>query len=492
MASMTEMERIKMILSDPEKATMTVEQFIGEEIKQFKASDSYNNMVEAERYYRNRSSVQSKRNDVAGRSNTKIEHPLLKKMVDQKANYLLAKDWTVDTIDSTYADRLNELFDPVFRRKIKSLGKGAVKSGIAWIQPYFDGNKLAFMRIPSLEVIPQWGDEEHTKLEAFIRFYDQVVYTGMVRSTVTHAELWDKQGVRRFYTTPEGGNVFFPNKEYGTEENDWTEPHFVVKDKPYNWDEVPIAWLKYNEEELPLCYFIKDLIDDVNWQTSITADVLRDVVNFIYILKNYGGQDLAEFIGDLKSHKAIKVTTDGGVDKLQADLNIDAVMAFLDKQRRDIFDFGAGVDTKDPELGNASGIAIHFRYMDLDTESDALALELQDTFDRLKLFIDGYFQLTGKGDFTGVDFDIVFNKDMPVNESEVLQNLSMLANGRQLASRRTLISQIPFVKDVEEEIQLIDEEKEKALSAYGEELFDPILEAAPDPTKAKGGDIGEE
>ena len=84
-------------------------------------------------------------------------------------------------------------------------------------------------------------------------------------------------------------------------------------------DEVPIAWLKYNEEELPLCYFVKDLIDDINWQNSVTADVLRDVAKFIYILRNYGGADLAEFLKDLKEHMAIKVTSDGGVDKLQAD-----------------------------------------------------------------------------------------------------------------------------------------------------------------------------
>ena len=112
----------------------------------------------------------------------------------------------------------------------------------------------------------------------------------------------------------------------------------------------------------------------------MTADVLRDVAKFIYILKNYGGQDLGEFIKDLKEHMAIKVTTDGGVDKLQADLNIDAVMAFLDKQRRDVYDFAAAVDTKDPDLGNASGTAINFRYMDLSSDCDSLATELKDTF----------------------------------------------------------------------------------------------------------------
>ena len=75
--------------------------------------------------------------------------------------------------------------------------------------------------------------------------------------------------------------------------------HFTVAGKPYNWEEVPLAWLKYNAEELPLCYFLKDLIDDINWQNSVTADVLRDVAKFIYILKNYGGTDLAEFLNCL-------------------------------------------------------------------------------------------------------------------------------------------------------------------------------------------------
>ena len=103
------------------------------------------------------------------------------------------------------------------------------------------------------------------------------------------------------------------------------------------------------------------------------------MAKFIYILRNYGGQDLAEFLKDLKEHMAIKVTSDGGVDKLQADLNIDAVMAFLDKQRRDLFDFAAAVDTKDPDLGNASGTAIKFsRYMDLDADCDSLGTELKN------------------------------------------------------------------------------------------------------------------
>ena len=477
MAELSVMDRINMILSDPEKATMTLAQIVSEEIREFKASPEYAIMLEAESYYRNRSDVQRKTVDVANRSNTKIEHPILKKLVDQKANYLLSKPWTVDTKNSAYGEALTKVFDQTFRRKIKSLGKGAIKSGIAWIQPYFKDGKLAFMRIPSTELVPLWRDAERTELDAFIRFYDQVIYIGTRKHIITHAEFWWPGGVKWFKTDAfagTGAGNFYVDKEHGDEASDYTEPHFVVDDKPYNWEECPIAWLKYNEEELPLCYYIKDLIDDINWQTSVTSDVLRDVAKFIYILRNYGGQDLAEFLKDLKEHMAIKVTSDGGVDKLQADLNIDAVMAFLDKQRRDLFDFAAAVDTKDPDLGNASGTAINFRYMDLDADCDSLGTELKATFRRLKLFIDVYFQITGQGDFTKEEFDIVFNMDLPVNETDIINNA---VNSNGLLSKRTILQNHPWVTDVDEELTRIDEEKKAAMEEYGDGLFNHAMGA---------------
>lgn len=309
------------------------------------------------------------------------------------------------------------------------------------------------------------------------RTYDQVIYIGTRKHTITHAELWWTGGVKYFKTDAFAGTIagdFIVDTEHGDEANDYTEPHFTVGDKAYNWDAVPIVWLKYNEEELPLCYFIKDLIDDINWQTSVTADVLRDVAKFIYILKNYGGQDLGEFIKDLKEHMAIKVTTDGGVDKLQADLNIDAVMAFLDKQRRDVYDFAAAVDTKDPDLGNASGTAINFRYMDLSSDCDSLATELKDTFQRLKLFIDVYLQIAGKGDFSKETFDIVFNMDLPVNETDVIQNA---VASESLLSKRTILQNHPWVTDADEEMERIDAEKKAAMEEYGEGLFGDALGA---------------
>ena len=464
-------DEIMRALNDPETVPMSLAQIVTEEVREFRKSEQHRLMIEAERYYRNRSDVQNKTVDLSNRSNTKIEHPILKKLVDQKGNYLLGKPFSVVTDSEEYGTALNDIFDNTFRKKIKSLGIGAVKSGIAFIQPYFDDGGIKFMRMPSTEIIPLWKDAEHSELDAFIRVYEQIVYVGTKKTTVEHAEFWFPGGVK-YFTRDGKGSDFVIDKEHGTEANDWTEAHFTIGTTPYNFEKPPIAYLKYNDEELPLCYFIKDLIDDVNWQKSTTADVLRDVAKFIYVLKNYGGADLNEFVKELRESLAIKVDADGGVDKLAADLNIDAVMAHLEDNRRNLYDYGNAVDTKDPDLGNASGTAINFRYMDLDADCAALGAELQDTFQQLKVFIDVYLQAAGKGDFTGTDFSIAFNSDMPVNEAEIIT--SIMAS-RGLVSDRTLLAQHPYVDDVDEELKQIKKEKTEALAEFGTGLFDTTM-----------------
>ena len=112
--------------------------------------------------------------------------------------------------------------------------------------------------------------------------------------------------------------------------------------------------------------------------------------------------------------------------------------------------------------------------MDLDADCDSLGTELKDTFRRLKLFIDVYFQITGQGDFTNEEFDIVFNMDLPVNETDIINNA---VNSNGLLSKRTILQNHPWVTDVDEELARIDEEKKAAMEEYGDGLFNHAMGA---------------
>lgn len=92
----------------------------------------------------------------------------------------------------------------------------------------------------------------------------------------------------------------------------------------------PFLWVRYCEEELPLLHFVRELIDDYNWQVSVSADILPRRAQLVYVLRNYGGESLEQFVREMRESLAVQVEGDGGVDTLQAQLDMNAVNSLLD------------------------------------------------------------------------------------------------------------------------------------------------------------------
>lgn len=457
------------ILDRAAASSMTMPEFINLQIDEWRSGSTNRGMIEAESYYRNRSDIQHKSKNMKSSSNVKIEHPILRKLIDQKTNYLLSNSWNVVSDNEKYSTELNAVFDDTVRQSIKNWGKEAIKKGIGWVQIYFEDNRLRLRRLKSENIIPFWLDDEHTKLDAIIKYYYQTVYEGRLKKQILKAEFWSKNGVE-YFVKGDGAMTYDVAEEYDN-------THYTVNGNGYNWETVPFIPIKYNDEELPLLYYIKELIDDVNWQESITADVLRDIVNFIYVIKNYGGADLDEFIKEIRKCKAILLEEGGEVDKLTADLNIDAVMQLLDKHRKDIYDYSRSVDTQDPNLGNASGLALKFRYSDLDMDMNDLEAEIQFAFEKLKPYIDDYLILIGKGDFRNEDFEVSFKRDVMINETELIDNI---VKSQGQISDRTRLSRHPWVENIDSELELISKEKQENMEQFGGNLFGDMNEVNTD------------
>lgn len=439
------------------KRGMSTAEIVGEEIRLHRSSPQRQMQLEGERYYCNRSAVQNKKNDYPSRSNTKIEHSVLRKLVDQKVNYLLSKPFTVAAKSAAYAKAVDDVLDESARAAIRTMGKEAVKKGVGWVQLYPDEKgRLRLKHLHTEQIIPEWADEEHTKLDCVIRYYPQIVYEGREKAVLTRAELWSANGVERFVQRENG--PFVPDVELGER-----DAHLKVGEKPWNWEAPPFLWVKYCEEELPLLHFVKELIDDYNWQTSLSADVLRDVANCIFVLRNYGGENLEQFLKELRQSLAIQVETDGGVETIAPQLDMTAVGALLDRHRRDLYDLARSVDTQDPDLGNASGQALKFRYADLDMDCNDLEAEFRAMFGRMKPFLDAWFRFKGLGSFESENFTVTFNRDIIVNETEAIQNVR---NSVGLISEKTLVQNHPWVEDAEREIEQLRKDEEAAPEGY--------------------------
>ena len=326
--------------------------------------------------------------------NNRIVDNQYAKMVNQKANYLFGKPFTLSGENTAYIELLKKIFDKKFMRTLKSAGKAAYNGGIAWLYPYYnERGEFAFRFFPAYEILPFWKDSEHTELDFFIRHYVTVAYDGNQRKFIEKVELYDLNGVHLFIL--DGGKLI-PDI-VNNETADF--PHVTMTDaagnvQVFNWQRVPLIPLKANEQETPLIKKVKSLQDGINV-------MLSDFEN-----------------------------------NMQEDARKD-----------------------DRLSGNPNQMNIQSMYSDIDTDANDTESEAQATMDDVLWFINCHLANTGQGDHEGEEVDIIFNRDMLMNESDIIDNCQ---KSQGIISDETIISMHPWVDDPQLEMERLKKQKEEA------------------------------
>lgn len=461
--STSQQDEFEQIIIRGAKTAASLEEIINIELTQWWASDTLEWMNIGERYYRVKNDIldrsrtaiddSGKKVPVENLADNRLANAFLRKLVDQKVGYLLGKPMSIQTNNKEYAAALENIFKPSLHRQLASTGKEAINKGIAWWHPYYnDQGELVFKLMTSQEIKPIWQDEAHTVLDAVIRWYEVVVYEGTTQKTVTKVEWWDLNGVLRYIY--EGGGLI-PDVEAG-EHDTHLKVSIKAKDgkreeKGYNWGRVPfIAW-KYNEEEQPLVEIIKSLADDYDRNKSDNSNNLEDLPEGIFEVKNYNGTDPGEFRKNIALYRTAFVSGDGGIKSINLPINTEAYKTHMEQARKDIYEFGRGVDTQGVDIGSApSGIALKFLYSDLDLDASLMETEFQASLEQLRWFIDVHLYNTTRKDYSGDKVTFIFNRDMPIDESAII---TAIKDSVSILSDETLVAQHPWVTNLQEEMK---------------------------------------
>jgi SPP1 family phage portal protein len=102
-------------------------------------------------------------------------------------------------------------------------------------------------------------------------------------------------------------------------------------------------------------------------------------------------------------------------------------------------------------------------YSDIDIDANDMETEFQAAFEDLLFFINAYISNKGGGNYDGEEVNIIFNRDILISESEVIENC---AKSVGILSDETIISQHPWVDDVELELKRLEEQKKKNMEEY--------------------------
>lgn len=469
MPMFTETARINRLILMGGYKGMTELQFFAAEIDEWKRSQKRKEQIIGDAYYEGQHDILFRKRTIIGEDgklqevdnlpNNRLIDNQFALMVDQKTNYLVGKPFTITSENKAYVDQLTKVFDKRFNRLLKYMCEDALKGGIGWLFPYYgdDGN-LTFKHFPAHEILPFWADDDHTILDCAVRMYPQEVWNGFSKEIVERVEIFKHDGLWRYVYD---GTTLTPDTLLGEHEN-----YFSVDDGEetieLNWERIPLIPFKYNKQEIPLIRRVKTLQDGINTMLSdFENNMQEDARNTILVLKNYDGENLGEFRHNLSTYGAVKVREDGGVETLQVEINAENYKGILELLKKSLIENARGYDAKDDRLsGNPNQMNIQSMYSDIDLDANGMETEFQAAFEELLWFINQDFSNRGLGDYEGAELQIVFNRDILINETESIENCSKSVG---ILSTETIVEQHPWVTDVEVELARLRKEKDEAM-----------------------------
>lgn len=474
-----ETERMNKIIEMNAKEALTDLEFLAREINKFKNSDKRKLMIIGEKYYQNEHDILNRKRTIIGEGgvlqeitnlpNNKIIDNQYAKVVDQKVNYFLGQPLTFDTENEKYSELLQKIFDKRFHRTLKNLGQDVLNHGIAWLHPYYDDfGQLRFKKFEGYEILPFWKDAEHTILEFAIRIYEVEAYDGKRETTIEKVEVFTPDGIDRYVLN---------NGSLVKDIENPSSPYILIGDKGYNWNKIPLVAFKYNNKEIPLIKKVKTLQDGINTILSdFQNNMQEDARNTILVLINYDGTDLGEFRRNLATYGAVKVTSIEGVagdlKTLQVEVNPENYKTILQIFKKALIENAMGYDAKDDRIigGNPNQMNIQSMYSDIDLDANGMETEFQAAFEELLWFVNVHLANTGQGDFTNEPVTVIFNRDMMMNENEIIDSCQ---KSMGILSHETIVGQHPWVSDVERELERIKKEREEEMTnLYGEAFSD--------------------
>lgn len=475
------------------------ERIIRDLIRDFEASTARAEMIAGEAYYRNENAILSRRQYYwtdqhervvdETKPNNKVSHAFMKLLVDEKIGYFLGSPPNIAAEDNTFQALLVEIMDDSFDDVLNDVGVEVSNKGLAWLYAYIEPvakgiGAMAFEPIPSEQVVPIWADRAHRKLSGLINYYYMQEYdiTSGSQKDVMKVECWHPDGVM-FYTEYNSMLVEDIEKMFpGMEPREIPETglgHFSVNGKEMTWGEVPFIPFRNNSQELNDLRFVRSIIDGYDKGVSDLANLLEELRRIIVVLKNYQGTSLKEFMDNLRYFGAVKVDEDGGVTKLDLSADITASNNYLDRLKKDFYQFGQGVDMDTDKFGaSPSGVALQFLYSGLKLKADNLERKFKSAYKQLFRLVAVYLESIGKGKFDPATASVTFNRSVVSN---ILDQIKAVTDSMTIISEKTALAHHPWVDDVGGE--LAEKEKEDKIS------LDKIPLAA-DPGQNGAGDAG--
>lgn len=377
-------------------------------------------------------------NDIT-KPNNKTANPYASYITDTLVGYFMGEPVSYNAEDKNLLQEINMIFSYNDEADENAeLAKDASIFGVAFEELYFseDDKMIRFKRLDPKEIIPIYDKTIEENLIAVIRYYEDYDFVKNKKSYII--EVIDDVEIIRYRTT------------------DTFSSFTLLENYPHYFGMVPVAIYENNEDQMGDFEKVIDLIDAYD---KMESDTLNDFEYFVdAYLALYGFTADAEDIQQMKQNRVLLMDEGTSAEWLIKSENDATTENMKNRLDNDIHKFAKCPNLSDEDFAsNASGVAIKFKLLGTENLTSIKERKFKKGLQqRLELIsmINGLVR-------TGFDWraiEIIFTRNIPSNDTDIANMVNTLSG---IVSDETLLAQIPFVEDVEAELERIKQQKEE-------------------------------
>ena len=317
----------------------------------------------------------------------------------------------------------------------------ALKYGIAYELMYIDeAAQVRFRLINPTSAFAIFDDSLTGDLLYFVRMYKANDWD---ESDLYKVDVYSDISIKHYTMAGANGSLNF------------------VDEVPHYFSQCPANVLALPDEK-PVFECILSLQDAAN---EILSDEIDDYSAFCDAYLSLIGADIdAEDVASMKENRVLVLPEGAAANWLTKNSSDAQVENILKRIHDNIYRIAKCPDFSSETFvgGVSSGIAIRYRLTGMETRAAAICAKMKKALQRRIEIITGIASLK-LGEEVFRDIEINFKRNIPEDNTSIVNLVNAL---KGTVSDATLLSQIPFVADVQKELDAIKKQKQENISLY--------------------------
>lgn len=365
-----------------------------------------------------------------------------KNIVDSYCGYLATPGYISYTTEDEIMDvlRYND-----YQAQDADFLLNALTYGVASELMYIDeDSKTRFRQINPTQCFGVYDDSLTGDLLYFVRMYKVNEWDD---SDTYHVDVYGDVSITHYSMTSKQGQLKFLGEE----------PHY--------FSQCP-ANIFYLPDEKSVFDCILSLQDSVNEILSTEIDDYSAFCDaYLSVTGDFDVDAFEEKIPTMKEQRVLMFpgnVTAQWLTKNASDVQVENILKRLHDS---IYRIAACPDFSSETFvgGVSSGIAIRYRLTGMETRAGKIEAEMKKALQRRVEIICGIASLK-LGEEVFRDINIDFKRNIPTDNSEIVNLVNSL---KGTVSDATLLGMLPFVDDVTQEMQALEEQKQHNMEVYG-------------------------